>query len=249
MIALAQHCSKLKKLKLTCLLITATSLIALSERGLAYNIANSYDPEDSARKQLRSLIIMAFMFSSFICWAHVARLCSVLSYMIGTMQYSEKLRDEAYMNESSAAKAAKRAKELEELALVDPPNTTTSNPTFVTAVKAVPRRSLKAFKHKFEEFEKSGDYRIQKFESSQIPKVFEQGSQLMGMMTIYFSCGFRLMFSAIPFAFYIAGPLALVIATAGLLFMLRSYDYMRRVRGENEEGVEENTPPNETFIV
>ena len=34
MIALAQHCSKLKKLKLTCLLITATSLIALSERGL-----------------------------------------------------------------------------------------------------------------------------------------------------------------------------------------------------------------------
>ena len=233
---------------------------------VAYNISNTYETSHSPRKKVRALIIMALMFASFICWAHVARLCSVLSYMIGTMQYSEQLREEAYAAEergdiqSAAAAAAlretKKNKELEELALKPPSRPSSRRPswssevsTIASNVGAVPRRSLQAFKNKFAEFEKSGDYRIQKFESSQIPKVFEQGSQLMGMMTIYFSCGFRLMFAAIPFAFYIAGPLALVIATAGLLFMLRSYDYMRRVRGENEEGTDENTPPNETFIV
>ena len=52
----------------------------------AYEQANEYSTLKERLLQVRSLVIMTLMFSSFLCWVNVIRLCSVLGYLIGTMQ-------------------------------------------------------------------------------------------------------------------------------------------------------------------
>lgn len=47
------------------------------------------------------------------------------------------------------------------------------------------------------------------------------------MIDAYLVCslGFRFLFVSIPFAFYVSGPLALVIATAVIIVFSYNYDY------------------------
>jgi hypothetical protein len=45
------------------------------------------------------------------------------------------------------------------------------------------------------------------------------------LMFVIFSLGFRFMFVAIPFAFYIIGPIALLIATAVILSFSYLHDF------------------------
>jgi uncharacterized membrane protein len=197
---------------------------------IAYGLANDYHNVETYRLQLRSLIIMVLMFSSFLCWANVVRLLSVLGYMIGTIQYSEKLRKEAIEQEKAEFEAMEAQKLLES-------NQDTAKEVELAVASKTKVRSF--FKSKYAELdsEHHNGSKIEKlkFVSSKIPDIFQEAVKMIKMMTIYFSFGFRLMFVSIPFAFYAAGPLALCISSLCLLLFLRSYDYMRHYDPEDSE--------------
>jgi uncharacterized membrane protein len=196
---------------------------------IAYGLANDYHNVETYRLQLRSLVIMVLMFSSFLCWANVVRLCSVLGYMIGTIQYSEKLRKEAIEQERAEFEALEAQKLME---------SGQDGEKEVELAPAVKPKAKSFFKSKYAELdnEHHGDSKIEKlkFVSSKIPDIFQEAVKMIKMMTIYFSFGFRLMFVSIPFAFYAAGPVALCISSLCLLLFLRSYDYMRHYDPEDE---------------
>ncbi len=58
----------------------------------AYGIINSYeDSNKSTRSKVRNIILAVILFASFLCWANVIRLASHLGYMIGTLDYVDKV--------------------------------------------------------------------------------------------------------------------------------------------------------------
>jgi hypothetical protein len=57
--------------------------------------------------QARSVIIMASLFSSFLCWANVIRLASQLGFLIGSMQHLENQRDMLIKERDVEARALK----------------------------------------------------------------------------------------------------------------------------------------------
>lgn len=57
----------------------------------AYNVTASYDPDYSKRMQARSIILAILLFASFLCWANVIRHASHLGYLIGTLDFEDKM--------------------------------------------------------------------------------------------------------------------------------------------------------------
>jgi uncharacterized membrane protein len=195
---------------------------------LAYNFANNYPNEEGMRMKVRSIVITILMFASFLAWANVIRLCSVLGYMIGTIQYSERLRKEAIEQEKAEFDVSEATKAAEALA-------SSSNQHAHSEERSsgltTPNKRKPLFKSKYEDLDVSnhGEDKIErhKYVSSKIPDIFAEAELMIRMTTVFFSFGFRLIFVSIPFAFYSIGPLALVIATASLLAFLWCYDHVR----------------------
>lgn len=194
----------------------------------AYDLGNNYSDLKDKPLRVRSLVIMTLMFASFLCWANVIRLCSVLGYLIGTMQYSEKLRMQALERERQLAESKGASTETS-----PPPSPldetqhgteldgfTDTSSASNTATKRKNKSTGHEYKHVFS---------IDKEQCSpeDIPNIFEEGSKMMKLVTVYFSFGFRLMFVSIPFAFYSAGPIALVISSVCMFLFLHSYDHAR----------------------
>lgn len=182
---------------------------------IAYSFANDYKDLVGHRWKLRSIILMSLLFGSFVCWANVVRIGSVLGYLIGTMQYSEKLRQEAIAMEH-------RRSAVIDIDTSDAGSVKSDPGTSFEAPPAKKRKSKKRLNRTIEHIangEQSAD---------EIPDIFREGSRLVQTMTVFFSLGFRLMFVSIPFAFYAAGPLALVISAASLMLFLPFYDYVKR---------------------
>ena len=197
--------------------------------GWAYTFANEYQYITERRYQIRSIIIMILMFASFLCWANVVRLCSVLGYLVGTMQYSEKLRKEAIEQEKLEYEALEAAQlEIDNEAALNSSSTGTS---IRPITPPLPKKRTNFFRSKFEEldFERHGHDKIEQHRlvSSEIPNIYEEGDKMIRMMAIYFSFGFRLIFISISFAFYTAGATALIISSFCLWMFLLSYDYVR----------------------
>ena len=187
---------------------------------IAYDLANDYPDLMSQRLKVRSLIIMGLMFSSFLCWANVIRLASVLGYMIGTMQYSEKLRAEALALERNNSPLS----DSDELSLasgasVDGTNNNSNN---------TPSDSSKQKRKNLRKKKKAAKMEVKNhvFTAESIPDIFEEGSSIVRMITVFFSFGFRLMFVSIPFAFYTAGPIALLIVAGSLFVFFPFYDFV-----------------------
>ncbi len=172
---------------------------------IAYDLSNNYAEISDARLKVRSLVITAFMFMSFLCWANVIRLGSLVGYFLGTLQFGEKLRADAVARERQR-------------------DTTTATDqgqhyngfNMLTSTE----ESLSSGNDDFP------DPNFQ-FSPESIPDIYRECSTMMEMMTIFFSFGFRLMFVAIPFAFYAAGPAALLVTSIGMWFFLITYDHVR----------------------
>ena len=182
---------------------------------IAYDFANDYKDLVGQRWKVRSMILMALLFSSFICWANVVRLGSTLGYMIGTMQYSEKLRTEAIAHE-------RRLSPISDVGSDAGSVTSASDNNNIEMTTTKKRRSKKK---KAPTFERIANGEVS---SDEIPDIFKEGSNMVLSMTMFFSLGFRLMFISIPFAFYAAGPLALVISAGCLMIFLPFYDHVPR---------------------
>lgn len=197
---------------------------------LAYSMSNNYDNLKSERMKLRSIIITALMFASFLAWANVTRLCSLLGYMIGTMQYCEQLRKAALEQEREEFVMQEAANGVENATTRSRSLSGSSNGP--PAVQSASSRRLAQFRSRFEDpfTVRHGNDKIAKhtFVSTQIPDVFTESEQMLQMMTVFFSVGFRLLFASIPFAFYSVGPLALVITTGCVMLFLATYDHMRQ---------------------
>lgn len=227
-----------------------TTMAAVFIGGNALNFAldlgNDYTDLKDRQLQVRSLIIMALMFSSFFCWANVIRCCSTLGYLIGTMQYSEKLRREAaerdvhQTHESDKDVAehtenTEQAKTADEVAGMELSDVAVRRADNAGKAPVVSRRThnytpftfASKHSHSYNQHKKVFSIRTDTCAADDIPDIFEEGSMIMKLITVYFSFGFRLMFVAIPFAFYTAGPLALLISSACLFLFLQSYDHVR----------------------
>ena len=59
-------------------------------------------------------------------------------------------------------------------------------------------------------------------------EIMEGMNELSVSMSSSFSLGFRFLFVAIPFAFYSAGPIALMIVSAVILLFLIEIDHVER---------------------
>lgn len=181
---------------------------------IAYDFAHDYKDLVGQRWKVRSMILMALLFGSFICWANVVRLGSTLGYMIGTMQYSEKLRAEAVAQ-------AQRLSAHSDVGSDAGSVTSGADDNKIEMTTTKKRKSKKKYKAITVEHIASGN-----LSADEIPDIFNSGSNMVLTMTIYFSLGFRLMFISIPFAFYAAGPLALVISAGCLMLFLPFYDHV-----------------------
>jgi len=181
---------------------------------IAYDLANDYPDLVSERLKVRSLIIMGLMFSSFLCWANVIRLASVLGYMIGTMQYSEKLRAEALALERRSP-----VSDSDEISVVSAGSVDVTANNNCNSDSSKKRKNKKKKHHKME-------VKNHVFTADSIPDIFEEGSNIVRMITVFFSFGFRLMFVSIPFAFYTAGPIALLIVAGSLFVFFPFYDFV-----------------------
>jgi hypothetical protein len=80
---------------------------------IAYSMSNAYPDLKDERLQVRSIIITLMLFSSFLCWANVIRVSSLLGYYIGTLKYSEKLRQEKEQEEAEQYKHLNDSSEMD----------------------------------------------------------------------------------------------------------------------------------------
>ena len=180
---------------------------------IAYDLSNHYAEISDARLKVRSLVITAFMFMSFLCWANVIRLGSLVGYFLGTLQFGEKLRTDAIARarERNAAIAA-----------ADQNSTFASQGQHYNGFNMLmsTEESIGSGNDDFPD----PDFQ---FTPESIPDIYRECSTMMEMMTIFFSFGFRLMFVSIPFAFFAAGPAALLVTSFGMWFFLITYDHVR----------------------
>lgn len=179
---------------------------------IAYDMSNDYNGLKDERLKVRSLIICVCMFSSFLCWANVIRLASMVGYHLGTLQYAEKIRKEYLERERERNESAKEAALAAEAAF-------RGNSADYTLLMAAQDN----------EGSPRDDYAVNdvNLTAESIPDIHKECSIMMKMITIFFSFGFRLMFVAIPFAFYCAGPSSLLVTSFFMFLFLLSYDHVR----------------------
>lgn len=200
---------------------------------IAFNMINDYKNVEGMQMKVRSIIISALMFASFLAWANVIRLCSSMGYMLGTMQYAENLRKEAIAQELAEFEAAEEKKvslTSDGENFVRSAGAASHTPTLTPTTTHGKRRRF-SFKSKFEDSLVSSEDNLakRKFIISRIPDAYAESKRMLQLQMVYFSLGMRLIFVSVPFAFYSAGPEALIIATGMLLLFLITFDYARAV--------------------
>lgn len=65
-------------------------------------------------------------------------------------------------------------------------------------------------------------------EQRDVPEILESLKELVVSMLSAFSLGFRFLFVTIPFAFYSAGPIPLIVATFVILLFLYHIDHIEK---------------------
>mmetsp|Transcript_6931 Transcript_6931/g.10287 ORF Transcript_6931/g.10287 Transcript_6931/m.10287 type:complete len:264 (+) Transcript_6931:34-825(+) len=160
--------------------------------------------------KFRVIIIAAFSFSSFLSWASVIRIASNLGYLIGTLEFESQSSNKPsteIVNEKKTDLEQNDAGQSEELSstevIVASDNTNTNSSQFLNIKRISIRKAV----------------------DMQPPDIPKESSRLFQVMFVYINLGFRFIFVTIPFAFYAAGPTALVISTFVLLVFLYIYDW------------------------
>jgi uncharacterized membrane protein len=154
-------------------------------------------------EEVRSIILAILLFSSFLCWADAIRYANHLGYSVGALDFKIK--------ENEAKRDAEKV--LHENNLegggVEYQSVSCSEDTHYE--KSLTLSAHAAATHSLTEAE-----------------IMEGMNELSISLASSFSLGFRFLFVAIPFAFYSAGPIALMIATAVILLFLIVIDHVER---------------------
>lgn len=169
-------------------------------------------PAYTLKDQVRSIILAILLFASFLCWANTIRYANHLSYCIGGLEVQIKLVEnrEAQEEQARNARLDIEAGNGQENVESDPRSThsTVGNVIHKEVPSLLP--DLIAHRHRT------------------VEEVLEGLKVLSVSMLSSFSLGFRFLFVAIPFGFYSAGPLALIIASAVILIFLFNIDHVEK---------------------
>lgn len=193
--------------------MTAAVFVGGNALYIAYDLSDSYVELTSDREKLRSVIITLCMFCSFLCWANVTRLTSVVGYLVGTMHYAEKMRAEAIEKEKMRQLNAADANSNEQ-----PQN-------MAEYVGYTPMNSMVSSEIDTRRYSVSYDVEKNEYTAQSLLDVYDVSNNMLKLIALFFSYGFRLIFVSLPFAFFNAGPVALIVTTVVLLLCLRSYDH------------------------
>ncbi len=176
---------------------------------ITYLVSNGYSDMRSQRLKVRSLIISVLMFCSFLCWANVIRLGSSVGYYLGVLKYADQLRSQIVKRENDDASNVLNTVKSE------PSNSGSPCDNISVSTRAGDVTPLKGT---------GQSETTTNLDSSEIPNPLHECITMLRMMILYAGVGFRLMFVAIPFALYSAGPTPLLITSVCVFVYIRHLD-------------------------
>ena len=181
-----------------------TILIAIFIGGFAFQYAwqsmNAVPLAPTINDEIRFIILGILLFSSFLCWANTIRLASHMGYIIGTLD--QQVTDLEKAKTLLGSKTADiEANENGKEEITDP---TAPQPP--------------------------GTNDKTRLQLEKMEKNLQRNQSMLTNMLWNFSLGFRYIFCAIPFQFYAAGPIALLIATGVILLFLYHLDHGRIIQ-------------------
>lgn len=195
----------------------------------AFDLTNSYNDIVEDRMKVRTVIISALLFCSFLCWACVIRYASHCGYTIGTLSY-----DADYPAHRAPTQAAKKRKQ------AAPAASSSSTASAEAAPGTAAAQRDEAEPGPPNALGTTGALKTAEDDDNQLPNNHTSHKTRVGsrhrsveeeclfksqLIMVFFSLGFRFMFIALPFAFLSVGAVALVISTGVLLIFLYFYDY------------------------
>jgi uncharacterized membrane protein len=162
-------------------------------------------PTTNDREKIRAVILSILLFSSFLSWAGTIRYANHLAFTIGALDFRIKeiqVRDalEAERNIESGVERAGDSNGNEAARLVAPHSSC----------------------FPFNLFHASDS------QQCTVGDIVDSLNEQCVSMLSCFNLGFRFLFVSIPFAFYSAGPLALIISTAVMLVFLFDIDHVEK---------------------
>ena len=194
-----------------------TILVSIFVGGSAFQYGFYFlntEPSD-IREGVRAVILSTLLFSSFLCWAGTIRYANHLGFSVGTldMKIKEVLQIEKLEKERLNSLQADNLIGLEEQQEIsyDSPlshakrTNVNGKPPYVSSAPQtaeVQHRTISA--------------------------IMDGMNELCVSMSTCFSLGFRFLFVSIPFAFYSAGPIALIVASAVMLIFLFEIDHVEK---------------------
>jgi hypothetical protein len=194
-----------------------TILIAIFIGGSAFQYAwqslNALMITTNINDRVRYLILGSCLFCSFLNWANTIRMASHMGYVIGTLD--QRMADVETAKALVAAKGvsddieSKSSSEQQESQPASPQPSSPSPSSTSRTLHLSTDQDAVALARKVAKLEKS----------------LEINQQMLSSMLWNFSLGFRFIFSAIPFQFYVAGPIALLVTTAAMLIFLFRLDH------------------------
>lgn len=165
-------------------------------------------PTTNDREKTRAVILSVLLFSSFLSWAGTIRYANHLAFSIGALDFRIK---EVELRE--ALEAERKASIME--SADDGSRYTTVNEGAVLVATDTSCFPLHIF-HSSDSM------------PCTVSEIIDGLNEQSVSMSSSFNLGFRFLFVAIPFAFYSAGPLALIIATVVILVFLFDIDHIEK---------------------
>ena len=179
------------------------------------------------KDQVRAVILSILLFSSFLCWANTIRYANHLSFSIGALEFQIKEVESRLKVERDRVEA-QRISDLE--SGTDPEDENGDEKDTTKGVgspnNGKPPLSLTECHENVDGGKCEG--RIQGRRRRDVDEILNELKLMSVSMLSSFSLGFRLLFVSIPFAFYSAGPIALIIASGVILIFLYNIDHVEK---------------------
>ena len=224
-----------------------TILVSIFVGGSAFQYGFLFlnTPPNSLREQVRQIILAILLFSSFLCWANTIRYANHLAYTLGALDLQVQLiesREALEQQEKDKNKNSTLARDVDadiEFDIEIGNDNENENKTEKMA-ESDPRSTKVIETDKNGKNVKNVLHDIHKKDAKfllsegvphphrSVDDVLDGLKTLSVSMLSSFSLGFRFLFVAIPFGFYSAGPLALIIATAVILIFLINIDHVEK---------------------
>lgn len=177
------------------------------------------------KDQVRALILSILLFSSFLCWANTIRYANHLAFCIGALEFQIKEVESRLKLEKDKMETL-RISDLEGGG--DPDAENEDEKDAIRGVgspnKVYPPSSVSPHHENEDGGKKEGKARRRR----DVDEILNELKLMSVSMLSSFSLGFRFLFVSIPFAFYAAGPMALVIASAVILIFLYNIDHVEK---------------------